>query len=75
MGTMIVHRLINHHDRDVVEKASAGFDSYSSAAIPTLASGEAVLLGVDFPLPLFIRVWPPDNKPDSRGPDYQKFWS
>lgn len=75
MGTMIVHRLINQHDREVVEKASAGFDSYSSGAIPTLASGEAVLLGVDFPLPLFIRVWPPNNKPDSRGPDYQRFWA
>lgn len=74
MGTMLVHRLINQHDREVVEKASAGFDSYSSAAIPTLASGEAVLLGVDFPLPLFIRVLPPHNKPDSRGPDYQQFW-
>lgn len=74
MGTMVVHRLINHHDREVVEKASAGFDAYSSAAIPTLASGEAVLIGVDFPLPLFIRVKPPTNKPDSRGPNYQKYW-
>jgi DNA helicase HerA-like ATPase len=74
MGTMLVHRLINQHDREVVEKASAGFDSYSSAAIPTLASGEAVLLGVDFPLPLFVRVIPPINKPDSKGPDYQTFW-
>lgn len=74
MGTMVVHRLINSHDREVVEKASAGFDVYSSAAIPTLSSGEAVLLGVDFPLPLFIKVRAPDKKPDSRGPDYQKFW-
>jgi DNA helicase HerA-like ATPase len=75
MGTMIVHRLINQHDRDVVEKASAGFDDYSAAAIPTLASGEAVLIGVDFPLPLFIRVYPPEFKPDSRGADYQRYWA
>lgn len=74
MGSMIVHRLINGSDRDVVEKSSAGFDSYSSAAITTLASGDAILIGVDFPLPLFIRVWPPTNKPDSRGPNYQKYW-
>lgn len=75
MGTMIVHRLINQHDRDVVEKASAGFDEYSAAAIPTLASGEAVLIGVDFPLPLFIRVYPPEHKPDSRGANYQYHWA
>lgn len=75
MGTLLVHRLINDRDRSVIERASTEIDHSSIAAIPTLAPGEAVILGVDFPLPLFVRVDPPKNKPDSKGPDYQKHWS
>lgn len=74
MGTMLVHRLINHHDRDVVEKASQELDESAIATVPTLASGEGVLVGVDFPVPTHIRVIPPTTPPVSSGPDYQRFW-
>ena len=74
MGTMIVHRLINHHDRSVVERASAEIDRSSLEMLPALAPGQAVLLGVDFPVPLAVQVSSPDCRPESRGPDYQKYW-
>jgi len=74
MGSMMIHRLINHHDRDVVEKASQEMDESAVKTVPTLASGEAVLIGVDFPVPTHIRVTPPKTPPISSGPDYQKFW-
>jgi len=75
MGTLIVHRLINDRDREVVERASGDIDRSAAAFLPTLAPGQAVIIGVDFPIPLTIQVSAPDQKPDSRGPDYQKCWS
>jgi hypothetical protein len=75
MGTLIVHRLINEKDREVVERASGDIDRSAAAFLPTLAPGEAVVIGVDFPIPLTIQVSAPQQKPDSRGPDYQKHWA
>jgi uncharacterized protein len=74
MGTLIVHRLINDRDREVVERASGDIDRSAAEFLPTLAAGEAVVIGVDFPIPLTIQVLPPASKPDSRGPDFQTHW-
>jgi energy-coupling factor transporter ATP-binding protein EcfA2 len=74
MGTLIVHRLINDRDREVVERASGDIDRSAAAFLPTLAPGQAVIIGVDFPIPLTIQVSVPNKKPDSRGPDYQTCW-
>lgn len=74
MGTLVVHRLINDRDREVVERASGDIDRSAAAFLPTLAPGQAVIIGVDFPIPLTIQVSAPGQKPDSRGPDYQSCW-
>jgi uncharacterized protein len=74
MGTLIVHRLTNDGDREVVERASGDIDRSAAAFLPTLSPGEAVIIGVDFPMPLTIQVEPPAQRPDSRGPNFQKFW-
>ena len=74
MGTLIVHRLINDRDREVVERASGDIDRSAAAFLPTLAPGQAVIIGVDFPIPLTIQISVPNKKPDSRGPDYQACW-
>jgi len=74
MGTLLVHRLINDRDRSVIERASTEIDQSSISMIPTLAPGEAVILGVEFPVPLFVKVEAPISKPDSEGPDYQRCW-
>jgi hypothetical protein len=75
MGTLIIHRLINDYDRGVVERASGELDKATASAIPSLGSGEAVLLGVDFSVPLQIKVTPPVAKPNSYGPNYQEGWN
>lgn len=75
MGTLIVHRLINDRDREVVERASGEIDKSAAEFLPTLAPGQAVVIGVDFPIPLTIQVARPTAEPDSRGPDYQQHWS
>ncbi len=75
MGTMIVHRLINDGDREVVERACGDIDRSAAAFLPTLGPGEAVIVGVDFPIPLTVQMEKPNAEPDSRGPDFQATWN
>lgn len=74
MGTMVVHRLINDRDREVVERACGEIDRSAVAFLPTLAPGQAAFVGVDFPFPLTVSIERPNSPPDSRGPDYQASW-
>jgi uncharacterized protein len=74
MGTLVVHRLISDSDRKVVERAAGDIDKAAAAFLPTLGPGEAVIVGVDIPVPLSVKIAEPEDKPDSRGPDYQKHW-
>ncbi len=75
IGTFIVHRLINHKDRDVIERACNELDGTTAAIVPSLSPGEALLIGVEFPVPLVVTLQAPTRPPDSRGPDYQTHWS
>jgi hypothetical protein len=75
MGTMLIHRLINSGDREIIERACGEIDQATLKRIPTLSPGEAILAGVYFPIPLHVRVYPPDCRPQSEGADYQSFWA
>jgi len=75
MGTMIVHRLTNNSDRDVVEKASGDIDRSAASFLPTLSPGEAILIGTDLAFPVSVKIIPPTYEPDSTGPNYQQLWS
>ncbi len=74
MGTLIVHRLTNDRDREVVERACGEIDRSASAFLPNLEPGEAAVVGVDFPIPLTIQINLPSTPPQLRGADYQKHW-
>jgi DNA helicase HerA-like ATPase len=74
MGTLLVHRLANDRDRQAVERAAGDIDQSAVDFLPSLAPGQAVLLGIDYPIPLIIQVSPPTALPDSRGPDFQAHW-
>jgi DNA helicase HerA-like ATPase len=74
MGTLIVHRLTNDKDREVVGRACGEIDRAASAFLPNLKPGEAAIIGTDFPIPLTIQIIPPLVRPLSDGPDYQKHW-
>lgn len=74
MGTLLVHRLTNDRDREVVERACGEIDRSSAAFLPSLKQGEAALIGVDFPIPLTIQVSPPATKPVSDGARFQLNW-
>jgi hypothetical protein len=74
MGTLLVHRLINDRDREVVERACGEIDRSAAAFLPTLGPGEAALIGVDFSIPLTVQMDKPRNEPKSSGPDFQQKW-
>lgn len=74
MGTLIVHRLTNDKDREVVERACGDIDRSAAAFLPMLSPGQATIVGADFPIPLTVQISKPQAEPDSSGPDYQTFW-
>ena len=75
IGTLIVHRLTNDLDRQVVERACGEIDRSASAFLPNLRPGEAAIIGVDFPIPLKLQIREPGTKPTSDGPKYQEHWA
>lgn len=74
MGTLIVHRLTNDRDRDVVERACGEIDRSASAFLPNLEPGEAAIVGVDIPIPLTVHINTPSIPPDSTGANFQTYW-
>lgn len=74
IGTLVVHRLTNDRDREVVERACGEIDRSASSFLPNLKPGEAAIIGSDFPIPLTVQIFPPDTRPMSEGPDYQRHW-
>lgn len=75
LGTLVVHRLTNDRDREVVERACGEIDRSASSFLPNLKPGEAAIIGADFPIPLTIQIFPPVAQPKSDGPNYQKCWA
>ncbi len=68
MGTFIVHRLINHFDKEAISNASSTASKHSLDFLPVLGSGEAILMGVDFPMPVILKIDMPKIVPDSETP-------
>ncbi len=71
MGTFIVHRLINQEDKKAIENACSSASSHSLSFLPVLGEGEAILTGVDFPMPVAIKVKKPRIEPNSRTPKFR----
>lgn len=74
MGMFIVHRLINERDRNVVERACGDLDASAAAFLPTLGAGEAMIVGVNSPMPLPVAIRTPARPPSSRSADYESLW-
>lgn len=74
MGTLLVHRLTNDRDREVVERACGELDRSAAAFLPNLKQGEVAMVGVDFPIPVTITIGRPTQPPISDGPSFQELW-
>lgn len=70
VGMTIVHRLADGRDRQRVEQAAAELDHSATKLLPGLVPGEAILMGVDFPVPVSVKMQKPVHPPASDGPDY-----
>ena len=75
LGTLIVHRLTNDRDREIIERACGEIDKAASDFLPSLQPGEAVIIGNDFPIPLTINIKTPTIKPNSEGANFQENWA
>jgi DNA helicase HerA-like ATPase len=63
IGSFIVHRLINERDKKVIENAASSAGKNMLSFLPALGEGEALFIGVDFPMPLLLKLDKPDNPP------------
>ena len=72
MGAFVAHRLINDQDRKAVESAASSANKTTLSFLPIMGAGEALLIGVDFPMPLLLKVGEPINKPQSDTPKLKK---
>lgn len=70
IGTFIVHRLINHFDKESIANASSSANKSSLDFLPVLGAGEAILMGVDFPMPVMMKLDLPTIQPDSETPKF-----
>lgn len=68
IGTFISHRLINHQDKEAIANACSSANRDTLAFLPILGSGEAILMGVDFPMPVMLKVDMPKIEPNSSTP-------
>jgi energy-coupling factor transporter ATP-binding protein EcfA2 len=68
IGTFISHRLINHQDKEAIANACSSANRDTLAFLPVLGSGEAILMGVDFPMPVMLKVEMPEIRPNSDTP-------
>jgi hypothetical protein len=74
VGMMIVHRIGDGQDRKMIEKAAAEMDLSSLQFLPGLRQGEAVVMGVNLPVPVSIMMNATTRPPLSDGPDYRRGW-
>lgn len=72
MGTFIVHRLINQYDKEAIYNACSSANRNSLDFLPVLGEGEALLTGVDFPMPIIMRFYLPQHLPNSQTPKFKK---
>lgn len=70
MGTFLVHRLINYKDKETIESACSSANKSTLAYLPILGAGEAILMGVDFPMPVMLKVDLPQIEPNSHTPQF-----
>jgi hypothetical protein len=67
MGMFIVHRLINDKDRQIVEQACGSLDASAAAFLPVLGQGEALVVGLDTPMSMPVKIQRPSFPPASSG--------
>lgn len=71
MGAFIVHRLINYFDKEAIGHSCSTANKTILSFLPVLGAGEAILTGVDFPMPISVKIDRPNITPDSNTPRFK----
>lgn len=71
IGTFVVHRLINHFDKEAIANANSSANRETLDFLPVLGPGEAILMGVDFPMPVMLKMSKPQTTPNSDTPIFK----
>jgi hypothetical protein len=73
IGTFFVHRIISENDRNIIEKATANINKAALSYLPILSAGEVLVVSVDLPMPIILKINEPKVKPDSETPFKKMF--
>ncbi|MGZ9429055.1 ATP-binding protein [Mycoplasma sp. 1012] len=71
-----IHRLVNEQDLRMISNTVSSLDSVSKSRIPNLSSGQCVIAGTSFRMPLLIQVdkLEEDKQPDSSNVNLTELW-
>ncbi|WP_234019063.1 ATP-binding protein [Staphylococcus simulans] len=75
VGTFVVHRLINYSDKEAIKQACSSASMSILSYLPILGEGEAILTGVEFPMPLILKINAPNTKPISDTPRFKNSYN
>lgn len=73
-GTLIVHRIVNPDDQDLIRFASPVASRDVLKQLPSLARQHAVVLGEAVPAPTYVRIRDVENPPFGGDPTFMKAW-
>ena len=59
-----------YKDKETIESACSSANKSTLAYLPILGAGEAILMGVDFPMPVMLKVDLPQIEPNSHTPQF-----
>ena len=74
IGTFFVHRLTNPYDQELVKRSIGDLDQNAALSLPTLGTGEALLLGTDFNFSMRLKIKQARKTPESESVTYSKIW-
>ncbi|GEO58770.1 ATP-binding protein [Companilactobacillus bobalius] len=77
MHNYIIHRLVNQNDLEMLDNSLNSLDMISRQSIPTLSAGSAVFTGINFELPVVVKVDKLMDKlsPNSNSANLTRLWS
>ncbi len=63
--------MINHFDKESIANASSSANRSTLDFLPVLGAGEAIMMGVDFPMPVMLKINKPQIEPNSSTPNFK----
>lgn len=75
-NTFLLHRIVNDRDQELVRKLIPDNLGGLLAELPSLPSGEAILMGWASPIPVLVKIkeLPKHMRPESSDPKFWDVW-